>query len=329
MDYKNKYIKYKTKYLELKNINVNSQIVGGNDNYKIIKDIDVNNQIGGGGKNTKPKLLIIMCMFHSKNDYQKGHNVNIDLKSMIISLKKKYDVYLYYTKFHLPHTDAVFSLNDMKLENVALDIHKQHPGKKYILGIESGSAYALYYSKQYANYCKGLLCFPLRGYTKYALERRIYKYKDNGGWERSVSKTYNIDDYFININNKRLQEIITKRKNEEEKTILMLVVDLELRKQYEKLPEIFTIPTTLFIRLDLDKSSFLERNLNNEAVSAMKKNFTEKDAIFESCFGSMSKVEWCDKLLKKNPKNLMIHYLPHQDNKFYDYGQYIVKSLKN
>jgi hypothetical protein len=62
---------------------------------------------------------------------------------------------------------------------------------------------------------------------------------------------------------------------------------------------------------------------------AMKKNFTEKDAIFESCFGSMSKVEWCDKLLKKNPKNLMIHYLPHQDNKFYDYGQYIVKSLKN
>jgi hypothetical protein len=51
--------------------------------------------------------------------------------------------------------------------------------------------------------------------------------------------------------------------------------------------------------LDLDKSSkssFLERNLNNEAVSDMKKNFTEKDAIFESCFGSMSKVEWCDKL---------------------------------
>jgi hypothetical protein len=61
---------------------------------------------------------------------------------------------------------------------------------------------------------------------------------------------------------------------------------------------------------------------------AFSNNFTERDAIFESCFGSMSKVEWCDKLLKKNPKNLMIHYLPHQDNKFYDYGQYIVKSLK-
>lgn len=40
MDYKEKYIKYKTKYLEL-------------------KDIDVNNQIGGGGnKMIKPILLV-------------------------------------------------------------------------------------------------------------------------------------------------------------------------------------------------------------------------------------------------------------------------------
>ena len=32
MDYKNKYIKYKTKYLELKNIDANNQIGGGKDN---------------------------------------------------------------------------------------------------------------------------------------------------------------------------------------------------------------------------------------------------------------------------------------------------------
>ena len=34
MDYKDKYIKYKTKYLELKNLK--------------LKNIDINNQIGGG-----------------------------------------------------------------------------------------------------------------------------------------------------------------------------------------------------------------------------------------------------------------------------------------
>ena len=34
MDYKNKYIKYKTKYLELKDTDVNNQYGGDNNNYK-------------------------------------------------------------------------------------------------------------------------------------------------------------------------------------------------------------------------------------------------------------------------------------------------------
>ncbi len=35
MNYKDKYIKYKTKYLELKNIDVNNQIGGGNNDILI------------------------------------------------------------------------------------------------------------------------------------------------------------------------------------------------------------------------------------------------------------------------------------------------------
>ncbi len=35
MGYKDKYIKYKTKYLELKNIDVNNQIGGGNNDILI------------------------------------------------------------------------------------------------------------------------------------------------------------------------------------------------------------------------------------------------------------------------------------------------------
>jgi hypothetical protein len=46
MDYKDKYIKYKTKYLELKNIDVNNQI-GGNDDILIR---------GGGETRRKNKL---------------------------------------------------------------------------------------------------------------------------------------------------------------------------------------------------------------------------------------------------------------------------------
>ena len=47
MDYKVKYIKYKTKYLELK-IDINNQIGGGKKKLK-------NNKIGGGKKKKKLK----------------------------------------------------------------------------------------------------------------------------------------------------------------------------------------------------------------------------------------------------------------------------------
>jgi hypothetical protein len=39
MNYKDKYIKYKTKYLELKNMNINNQIGGGKNKKPIMKKI--------------------------------------------------------------------------------------------------------------------------------------------------------------------------------------------------------------------------------------------------------------------------------------------------
>lgn len=41
MDYKNKYIKYKTKYLELKNMDINNQIGGGKKDFQFILFGDV------------------------------------------------------------------------------------------------------------------------------------------------------------------------------------------------------------------------------------------------------------------------------------------------
>jgi len=41
MNYYQKYIKYKQRYLELKDIDINNQIGGGKDNYKIIKEIGI------------------------------------------------------------------------------------------------------------------------------------------------------------------------------------------------------------------------------------------------------------------------------------------------
>jgi len=82
MNYKNKYIKYKTKYLQLKNIDINNQIgsykneLNNKINYKNkyikyktkylkLKNIDINNQIGGG-KNKKTFIKKIKMVEYVK-----------------------------------------------------------------------------------------------------------------------------------------------------------------------------------------------------------------------------------------------------------------------
>jgi len=57
MDYKEKYIKYKTKYLELKNANINNQIGGGKKDYGLaLYDFSTNN-FSYSGKNINKKSI--------------------------------------------------------------------------------------------------------------------------------------------------------------------------------------------------------------------------------------------------------------------------------
>ena len=53
MDYKNKYIKYKTKYLELKDIDINNQTGGGNNT----NDSNFNEIVNFIKKSTKEKII--------------------------------------------------------------------------------------------------------------------------------------------------------------------------------------------------------------------------------------------------------------------------------
>ena len=84
MDYKDKYIKYKTKYLELKNINVNSQIVGGNND--II--------IEGGG--TKKKKQIKKCSIDDTDKVLFGDGGS----SAIVVITKDKKVYKIFTLYN-------------------------------------------------------------------------------------------------------------------------------------------------------------------------------------------------------------------------------------
>lgn len=175
-------------------------------------------------------IIIVNCPFLSA-DYEK--HLSLKYNNLIKKLKLIADVSIYNTKFNLSSTKKLnFVYNDLKLENVAKDIFDKYGKRKiFLIGIEHGSPYALYYSYHYSKYCSGIITFPLRGYNKESLDRRIHKYKENDGWKKHITTKYDIDDYFINLNNTRLQELLSKQNNKEERILLGLIVDLNLRKQ--------------------------------------------------------------------------------------------------
>jgi hypothetical protein len=133
-----KYIKYKTKYLELKNTKLYDDQLGGkiNNKYNFI--------IIGDTRNYNNKLI-------SK------------LKSKLKSnLNNNSDVYEYKFIF----TKEKFILDDLTFESVASNI-KAFIDKKELLNniivcLEESSPYGLFFTDTYPDYCKSIICYPLR-----------------------------------------------------------------------------------------------------------------------------------------------------------------------
>ena len=249
--------------------------------------------------------------------------ISID-KKFLNKLKKIDKIDIYKFKFDL-NGDLDFQLKDLSFKNVAEDIHdkyKQYP-KIFVIGLEQSSPYALAFANIYPNKCKGVICFPLRLYTKESYDRRIWKFKDNKGWEKYISQKYGIDNYLLKLNNKRLQELINKSDNQEEYEILRLTVDMNLRKQYNKIPQIFKIPTYLFTRLDLSAKDIIKHNFDRKEIADMKQITSKDDAFFNSMTWNIARVQYDDILIKKNKNNnnLRIQYLASMDNKQVDYYQ--------
>lgn len=200
-------------------------------------------------------------------------------------------------------------MDDLLFENVAKDIHKTYKclDKFIIIALEHACTFGLYYSYHYPDKCKSIICYPFRYYSKGSLKRRIWKLKDNKGYEKIV-KAYNVDDYMININNKRLQELI-KDNSDGGKIASWYVIDYNMQKQYKKIPTKFKVPTVLFTRLDLDLKSVIELNYDRTDVAAMKKIFSENDAMQNSMVWNFERVKYDAMLKEKNDDKLRIKYL--------------------
>ena len=279
MDTVNKYIKYKTKYLELKNIN---------------------NQSGG----VKNNFIII-------------GNIRGDELKFIPELKKELklidkNAYEYKFKFR----NKRYNLDDLTFESVSNDIKlfidKKELSNNIIICLEESSPYGLFFADTYPDYCKAIICYPLRLNTKESLDRLYHKYVEKNGW-KYISKKYDPIKYFFEINDERLNELFDKsddKKDNEEKHIIDLLINLQLRKQYDKIPKVYKIPTYLFTRLDMDSVSTIKANFERKDIANMKGILNPDDAIYTSMMWNIARVQYDIELMELNKENnnLRIHY---------------------
>jgi hypothetical protein len=296
-DFKYKYFKYKTKYL-------NTQTKTGGGCSSGSGGIDCSRICGGG----KTDIVIL----HSPNPMYTRDEIIEHYGRMVGDIEKLGNVKHYFFKFGTIETN--FKLKSILFENASHNIHKWFNkngiSNAIIICIEEASPFGLYFANEYPEKCHTIICYPLRLYTKESLERSIWKFRDQKGWDKYMSDKYSLDDYLLNINEERFSEILSKKHNQNEKGIMYQIYNHELRKQYDKIPKVYKTKTHLFSRLDLDAITTIEANFERKAIADIKGYMSANDALYGSMIWNFARTKYDDELLKLNSdnNNLRIHY---------------------
>lgn len=237
--------------------------------------------------------------------------ISEEIKPIVEKLSKFGNVYNYFFKFH---GDNKFELKDLLFENVTEDIDNtfKHLDRYFVVAYEHACPMALHFVNRYPKKVTGVICYPFRYYSLESYKRRIWKFKDNKGWNSLVKDNkYDIDKYLFKINNKRLQELFKENTSNVEKAIIRLVFDINLQKQYHKIPKKFKVPTVLYTRLDLDEKGIIKHNYDRKSIAKMKKLFSENDALQSSMLWNFERIKYDSKLKKENKdtNKLKIKYL--------------------
>jgi len=272
MNYYNKYKKYKSKYIN-----------GGN----------------------KPNILILFETSINTNE-EENDKITQQYTKLLEDLGK---IYIYRFKFSSIKNN--FTFDDYYFENAAKDI-KSFIEDNQIKGciavcLSHASPYGLYTVNKYPDLCKKIVCHPLRLYAQASLDRRIWKFKDQGGWEKYLTKKYDIENYYINPTNESVRTLL-KNPGKVELEVLYHISDMMLQKQWAEIPNTFKIPTILFSRLDMDVDSIIKLNFERKAVADMKGIVDKESALYTSMMWNFDRVKYDKNLLDLNKDNLQIKY---------------------
>jgi len=254
----------------------------------------------------KSKLNIVIL--HNPTIFHKPV-ISKNLKNIVKTLKKYGNVYNYFFKF--AYYGHKFTLNDITFNSASKDIYNtyKHLNKFVVIAIEHAVPYGLYFSNKYPQKCSAFIGYPYRYYCKESYERRLWKFKNNKGFDMMVNnKKYNIDEHLINITETKFNKLFDIL-GDSEKRIIYLVADFYRQKNYNLIPTKFKIPTYLYTRLDLDEESVIKLNYNRKSIAKIKKIFSENDALMNSMIWNFDRVKFDSMLRKKNKTKLTIKYI--------------------
>ena len=236
MDYKNKYTKYKTKYLELKNIDTNNLNGGGKKDLQFILfgDVMTGHQI----------------WFHDKNNNKIDFIKKLKKLGDVIILKPNYVNFMNYSKSNksvnwfykskIKNTD--FTIDDLQFENYSKWIYGQiDPNKKYIaIGLEQGCHFAKYFCNQYVDKCLALYILIDRNFTQQSYEKTFHSESTYEFNKTIVGDNYK--DYIIeNLTDKTINDLLEKIKKTKDDKYIQLLNGLckgIIRSQYNKIKKI-------------------------------------------------------------------------------------------
>lgn len=283
MSYYDNYIKYKTKYIKLKK---NNSI----------------NETGGS------KLDIVIL--HYPTVFNKPL-VPDDMKPIVENLSELGVVHNYFFKFS--YYGNKFSLEDLEFENVVENIYDNFKelDRFILIAINHACPYGLCFADKYPEKVIAIVCYPFRFYCKESYDRRIWKLKENKGFELLVKdKKYDVDNYLLNINEDRFSKLFNDP-HDDEKQLIYLVMDVSLQRQYYKIPTLFKTLTYLYTRLDLDVQSVIKYNYERKEIAKMKQIISKDDALLNSMVWNFDRIKYDAELKKENENNkfLKIKYL--------------------
>ena len=233
MDYKDKYIKYKTKYLELKNIDINNMIGGSKKDLQFILFGDV--------------MTGHQVWFHNKDNNKIDFVKKLKKLGDVIILKPNYINFINYSKskkggnwfYKSKIKDTDFKIEDLHFENYSKWVYEQiDPNKKYIaIGLDQGCHFAKYFCNMYSDNCIALYILIDRNFTKQSYEKTFHSDTNYDFIKSIVGNSYK--DYIIeNLTNKTISDLLEKIKKTRDDKYIQLLNGLckgIIRSQYDKI----------------------------------------------------------------------------------------------